>query len=410
MLQVIVTFALLCCVPFVSHGKIKIWMSILVVGVLLGLLAGVWPLEQAQIFVGLFIHWDTLEIILVVSLISTLGGLMKRGGLLDRIVSEMHNSVRNIRASMMFIPAIMGVLVVPGGAMLSMPFLDTLGEQANLPKVRRLVINLAFRHTAVFLLPYSSSLLLVVSILTDLNVYDLIKLNAIFALGMVVLGYFFFVRKVPKNLMPYDETVSRFGEFGRLMWHLLPVYLCVVLNTVLGWSFVVGLLLSMLLVFVMTEKKGFLRRTAKSFNYNLTLVFVAITFLKEIITRMDGLMDTVTRFVGLAQSPVIAVACMALCALFFGFLSGSQPLGMGVVIPFVPALGLSLNGTLLAAFVIYIAGFSGYYFSLLHMCQVLCLEYMGVNTKEIYRDYGWFMPAIGALVLVCAGVGALILL
>ncbi|MBZ2174998.1 DUF401 family protein [Schnuerera sp. xch1] len=50
----------------------------------------------------------------------------------------------------MIIPAMIGVLIISGGALLSAPFIYNLGEEMELSPPRRAAINLVFRHIAMF--------------------------------------------------------------------------------------------------------------------------------------------------------------------------------------------------------------------------------------------------------------------
>ena len=92
----------------------------------------------------------------------------------------------------MIIPAMIGILIIPGGALLSAPFVNNIGEEMKIRPSRRAAINLVFRHLAMFLLPYSTSLLVVSATLPELNIFKLILFNLFFVIAIIILGYFFF--------------------------------------------------------------------------------------------------------------------------------------------------------------------------------------------------------------------------
>lgn len=53
--------------------------------------------------------------------------------------------------------------------------MDDLGEQVGISKTRRAILNLVYRHIAMFVMPYANGILLVLA-LTDggINIYHLI--------------------------------------------------------------------------------------------------------------------------------------------------------------------------------------------------------------------------------------------
>lgn len=139
---------------------------------------------------------SSIDMILTIFMVSVLGGLMKHYGILDEIVRIMKDMINNEKSILMLIPAMIGFLIIPGGAMLSAPFVNEIGKEVNISAARRAAINLVFRHIAMFIMPYSTSLLIIAAMMPDINIIHLILLNTIFVIFLVALGYIFFIKDI----------------------------------------------------------------------------------------------------------------------------------------------------------------------------------------------------------------------
>ena len=135
----------------------------------------------------------------------------------------------------MVLPALMGVLIVPGGALLSAPFIDEIGEEMKIPAPRRAAINLVFRHIAMFILPFSTGLLVISAALPEINISKLIFLNLFYVIPTTFVGYFLFIKDIK-----YENTqkVKLSGRnFLTLLLYTSPIYICVIINSVTGLPF-----------------------------------------------------------------------------------------------------------------------------------------------------------------------------
>src|SRR5690554_6486243 len=79
----------------------------------------------------------TLNLVSNLVLISMLGCIMKRLGLLDQMVDALQKVLRNAKLTIMVIPSILGTLLVTGGAIMAAPMVNSLGDRLNLPAERR---------------------------------------------------------------------------------------------------------------------------------------------------------------------------------------------------------------------------------------------------------------------------------
>ena len=140
-----------------------------------------------------FTDSDTLSLALTIGLISILGYLMEKYLILDRMIYSLENILRSSKATILISPAIIGTLLVTGGALMSCPVVDGLGNRLDIKKDKRAAINLIFRHALYFIFPLSPALILA-SNLGDFNIIDFIKLQFPIAIAMYIAGYFLYLR------------------------------------------------------------------------------------------------------------------------------------------------------------------------------------------------------------------------
>ena len=193
-IAIAVAFSLM---PFWTKKKLGFGPMLLITGVILSLLAGVAPADMLNNFISVFTTASTLKTIIIVVIVGMLGSLMKHYGILDKIVLSLKELISSQKAIITVLPAVIGLLSVPGGAALSIPFVDKIGEDMDMPGEIRSVINLSFRHISMFLLPTSTSIIMVTTVLPDVNLYGLIGMNLGFVILMQLTSWFLYIRKYP---------------------------------------------------------------------------------------------------------------------------------------------------------------------------------------------------------------------
>lgn len=148
----------------------------------------------------------TMILIAALSLIHILGGILQESGLLEDLVNNMRVGKKIFLG---FLPALLGLLPIPGGALFSAPMVDKAGE--DLSGHEKTAINVWFRHILFFIFPIAPALLIPADI-ADLSVYSVLPYTFPFFLLTLFLGYFFFIRTTEGKMEYEDEfSMERFG-------------------------------------------------------------------------------------------------------------------------------------------------------------------------------------------------------
>lgn len=400
MYQLITAVLAFMLIPILIKLKVKLGYSILITSVVLGVVSGIGFQAFSGAVLGVFTQMSSLNTILVVTMVSILGGVMKHYGILDKIVETMQLIIGSKRNIITIIPAMIGILIIPGGAILSAPFVKKIGGEINLSPARRAVINLVFRHIAMFLLPYSTSILIVTSIMPDISVPFLIGLNFFFVVGIIFTGYMMFLRDI--DLGSRKAKGRNFENFKKLSIYTLPIYICVVITGITGIPFYFSMVASLIVVFILGDRKNFLLNSIKSINVSIVLTVTAVLIMQNIIMEMTEMLTIFNNIFAASTSMLSIIFVLLVTSTFFGFITGYQVAAMAITLPLIAQLNVSYEMMHIYVFIATACSFVGYFFSPLHLCQAFTTQIMGVSTIDLYKEYKFFAPSLVLITVVLA--------
>jgi len=372
---------------FFPKGKMWIGFSLLITGAVLGLGAGHGPALMAENFARIVTTPATMKTIAVVIQVGILSTLMKHYGILPKLVEAFKQIFSSAKAVIMILPAAIGILSVPGGAGISSPFVDELGQSLDLPVQKRAAVNLTFRHMAYFLFPTSTPIILMSNIAPRIDTYRLIAFNAAFIICMELTSYFLYLRTAPSGAVSGKR--DRLAGLRGIAIYMSPIYIVIGLNALLRLPMYLCLASSLLLVLIGWGRRDlseYARAFWKGLSVKTFVTMLGIYYIQNTMRSLTGIMSGFqTMFTTTSGFAVLLV--IAAAALLFGLTTGLSYVTLGVLIPLMLSLGLPPMEELLYCVFIYTWCFNGYFFSPLHLCQVLTLEQMGCEIKRLDRAY-----------------------
>ena len=372
-------------IPILIKKKVKLSITLLITAGVLAIVSNIGFGKIYYAALEVFINPASLATIFTVTIVGLLGGLMGHYNILGKTVSALENIIRNKRNVLMLIPALVGLLIIPGGALLSAPFIKDLGEDLKVPTERRVVINLVFRHIAQFIMPYSTGFLIILSSFPQINIFRIIAYNIVFVSSLLVAGYFLFIKDIEVEIT--SKRKDPFKNIMKLLLYTSPIYVPVIINAITGWDFYITLLFSIVIIYFLSDRKDFIKSFLQSINWQIILTIIAILMIKEIILKMDGLLMIFNSMLNNSESIVYTLFIFLITAIFFGMITGSQEVAIAVILPMLAQLDIGNKALYTYIYFIYVASFMGYYFSPLHLCQVFTIEVMGARTGDVYREY-----------------------
>jgi len=311
-------------------------------------------------------------------------------------------------AAVAALPAAIGLLPMPGGALFSAPLIDQYDRENHLSGDLKTQINYWFRHIWEFWWPLYPGVILAVD-LSGLPLLQFCGLQIPLTLSAIAAGYFFFLRKLPTAF-----GRSRSVESPSLGKALFPVFLVIVLYGVISLAFpglgsymALWIGMAAALVFVLITRPQPLRvilREAFSLKaLNMMVIVAVIRIYGAFVETAPAGGAAVTEMM---RSELLALGIpIFLLIMILPFITG---LATGISIGFVGAsfpIVLSLMGggeapPLAGVFMAYLAGFSGIMMSPVHLCLV-------VTGKHYRSSITKTLAMIGPVMLATAGAGAL---
>lgn len=381
--------------PLWKKVKVNFGWSLMISAVLISFVFSISPHQTVKNLTDVFTVYSTFKNVIIVTLIGSLGVLMKKYDFLTKVNESLLNILSGQKKVMMVLPAVTGLLSVPGGAQLSAPFVDELGENLNVKSEIRCVLNLTFRHISMFLVPTSNSLIIMAAIIPDVNLYFIILLDLGFVLLMQITCYLLYAKDIKEKKTEVDK--SKLPHYiKQLLVYLSPVYMIIVFNGVFGIDMLISVLLSFVIIFVLCgikDTKGYLEAFKQGFKPSTFVMMTGLFFVQNTIKSADSLILWFGEIFANTQGMTLALAIFAFAAIL-AVTTGLSYTAVGVIMPMILSLGLSQTHIAIFAFFVYACSFCGYFFSPLHLCQLLTIQTMGCPTKDVYREYAKLMPCL----------------
>ena len=346
---------------------------------------------------GVFV-WDTVELAILMTLIFMLASLMQDTGGIAQLIDALR-VLFDKGGTIAVIPAIYGLMPVPGGALFSAPAVEEEGSAFNLSVSDKNFFNVWFRHIWFPIYPISSSILIMAD-LAALNMYLLILVNSISFFTMIIIGYIILAWKT--GMLPNQHNKNSNSESKSkkktkkdlsgllfLLPPLLPLTFSVLeyVGIPLFTAFSIGVLVSMMLLYKMSKVswnkfKQFIKQAA---TWKLIAVIAGIMIFREIF-EVSGVNLTIYSLLEqLPFSPLVVIIVFPLLlGLLTGYLLSGITLSYVLLQPLFYSVDLSTVGLVS---ILFMSGFVGYLISPIHLCNVLSSEYLKTDTTRMYPLY-----------------------
>ena len=336
--------------------------------------------------------WETISdpsvllLALVVGVIPLIGGVMEASGEMDRLVANLRIGIRPFLA---LGPGLLGMLPMPGGALLSAPLIERGAGHA--PADIKAAANVWFRHALLLVYPLGPALIASAKI-AELEVYSAIPYLIPAFLLTVGLGYVFLLRRVSGKLTQ-PGVFSLIGLLVPLLIILVAPILDLVLKRATALPYteigtVAGVLVSLSMGMIIGKIRlpQFGRIVLKARPWKYMLIIVAMFAFLNVFTT-SGIPE---RIGAMSLPPV--VLCIVIGALL-GLITGRIQAPMSIIIPIYVTTYGTISAPAFAA--TYFAVFLGYILTPIHPCISVSLEYFKTSFGEFIRRMA--VPTVTAL-------------
>lgn len=386
----IVFFAILFC----TFNRASLWLSLLVATVLLGLL---FHLPVATIAMDLLsAAWDPDTLLLVGALVAILffSNLLKETGRMDTILEGFRHLLKDVRVVIALLPAIIGLVPITGGALVSAPMVVPGCDELSLSSERRTFINYWFRHIWEFTLPTFPPLVLGATLMgIPIRRFCWINLPLTLAAiaGGIVVGYWGVAKSLEEDGGSSND-ITGWVLLKNLLPLLFALILVIVFKVELVYAF--GLAIVGMVLFFRIGGEKVLKGFKESVSLELLLTVVIVMGFKKILESSQAI-PLISATLSSSGVPkwLIAMSVTLLIGVITGFTIAPIAIGFPILIP----LFQNVPGFPYYMMLAFAGGISGVMLSPLHLCLVLTREFFEADWKGVYWLV-WF-PVVVLLVV-----------
>jgi integral membrane protein (TIGR00529 family) len=361
--------------------KVNLWISLLGTTFLLGLLYHLPVVQVATDLVSATVDEKTLLLIGALFTILFFSNLLKETGRMNKILEGFNNIFKDLRVVIALLPAMIGLMPLIGGALVSAPMVVEGSDQLSLSPERRTFINYWFRHIWTYILPTYPTLVLAAT-LVGVPVRKLgwvhLPLTPMAILSGAMIG-FWGVSKSQKREELFTPTSG-----WELLRNLLPLVFALIL--VVGFKvelcYAFGITILGMIVFYRIDRKVVLKALKGSLSIELLLTVVTVMAFKKVLESSQAI-RTISTFLSSSGVPfrLIAIVIPLMVGLMTGMTIAPIAIGFPILIPLFQDDPDFLNYMMLA----FASGIAGDLLSPFHLCLVLTKNYFRADLTGIFR-------------------------
>ena len=324
---------------------------------------------------------QTLKLLAIIASALTLSRLMEVKGLLTSLAATMGRI--GPRLAIYLVPAAIGLLPMPGGALVSATALRGLAKRMDLTPERVTFINYWFRHLWEYSLPLFPSIIatsVILSVPLSSVIITLLPMTAL-ALAFGAISSYRMLK--PNKSQEPKERMSK-GIAANLLRASWPIPLVVAL-VLLGLDAVIAFPLTLALLALQQRVKWPELKQALKYGLDPKILFLLYAIMLY-RTTIESSGTAYALFSDLQNIGLPALVVLATLPFLTGFAtgisSGFVSISLPLLVPFL-ALGSELNSY--ALLLAYTSGIVGYLLSPLHLCLILSAAYFKASLARVYR-------------------------
>lgn len=375
LIKIIIAFIV---VVFLLLRKVKLGYCLLLGSLALGILFSIHLGDYFRFTLLAFKDPANQRLIITLATILILANVMGETKQLERIVSLARSVIKKPKIIITAMPALIGFLPIPGGALFSAPLVEKTDIESEIDPSMRSFINYWFRHVWEYFFPLYPEVVLATA-LTGIEMPKFILLQIPLSITAIIVG-FLSISRLKLNTKLEEDPDS--NEWKILFLYVLPILIpiALILIGVTSWlSILIGVVISLFI-----NKKnslGILKKVIKKFPWDVILNVIGVVVFKSFIENTGGIPQMVQFFTDY-NFPLILITTIA--PFLVGLFSGMGIVPIGVTFPLI--LPLTSKGNFYSTVMLAFAcGFMGVMLSPAHLCFVVSNQYFDADIKKVYR-------------------------
>lgn len=343
----------------------------------------------------------TGQFVAVMGMIVALSYVLQRSGQIDRLTRAFQTCFRNPRVTLATLPAIIGLLPMPGGALFSAPMVEAGAAGTAMDKEDMTLVNYWYRHVWEYAWPLYPGVLFSAQLMR-IEPRKVALAQSPLVLAAIV-GGFWFLTRARAALVPASASRRAAAKDAAIV--LMPFAMVFALHLIGGLSLALSVAAGLVAASLWTLGTraigvGTLLKTifANAGVLDMMAMGFGAKIFGDLMIRSDAIAGISSLFQGMGL-PLVLLAVALPAAV--GFFSGMTIVYVMTTFPVLLAFpGVTENPIPVIALG-YAAGYCGTILSPVHSCLVMSARYFQSDLTVLIRR---LMPACAAILAMGAGL------
>ena len=373
---IVVTF---CFLGVMIYKRVNLGITLNAAALLLALMVLDLP-EIGNVIVETTTSLPTISLVVATFGIMLLSMLYKETKVIDTLSESLSRIIQNSKLIVGLLPAVIGLLPVAGGALMSAPLVEAETEKLGLKEDKKTYVNLWFRHTIFPVYPVSQVLILT-AMLTGVTLASLILRQIPVVISMVMVGYFIGLWKTPKTAKKENVKTNRNLELKRFGITFSPILATIIAVVIFGVDVSIAAFIgiAVLLIIAKPNLKVCVNPLKNWAIWGITIAAYGAFLLRNVAEAM-GIGQVFGSLI--ANGSVDVLILLMLIPAFLGAVTGSPSGGIAISVSILTGI---VGFTSKSASLLYISSYLGYVIAPTHLCLVLTAEYFKCPLGKLYK-------------------------
>ena len=328
----------------------------------------------------------TLNLFGIIILVFLLSGVLRKIESLRDIVDSLQKLVKDHRLILAFIPAFLGLIPMPAGAMFSAPMVNEVASRMNLQAEEKTFINYWFRHIWELIWPLYPSIILF-SALLEVEIREIVKVQFPLTIALFIIGLVWEQRNIKRNIIENTNRKDVFFNIKKLFLGTWPILLIAVFVLFVKLDFLISLsivILSLILLNRSKIKVKDIKDIIKSdLDLNILFLIAGIMIFKRMLEATGIIIIIPEFFTGLGIPRLVV---LFIIPFLVGILTGISSATVGICFPvLLPFMVVQNEVNLNYAMFAYVGAYIGMMISPVHLCLVVTKDYFKADLAKIYK-------------------------
>jgi len=357
---------------------------ILLASLLVGVFFDLSPIQIGNNFVLALIDPTTLKLIGIIVLVYILSGVLRKVESLRDLVDSLRGLVKDYRLILAFIPALLGLIPMPAGAMFSAPMVKEVGGRVGLTPEEETFVNYWFRHIWEFVWPLFPGIILFAGLL-KVEIQEVILVQFPLTIATVIVGFVWEYKNLRKDTTLINKKDILFN-FKKLFFGVWPILLIIIMvlgtKTDLLFSLVIVILSLIFLNIKKLSLKMLKEIIRNDIDLSVVILIASIMIFKRILQVSGGIEIIPEAFAKLGIHPFIV---LFIIPFFIGTMTGLGTAALGIGLPVLLPIIIQGEANLYYAMLAFTGSFVGVMISPMHLCLVVTRNYFKADVGKIYK-------------------------